>query len=134
MKEQHQNDQTPAKVADMTFVTGLIEAVGAAATIKVAVRLGKQEEGKVRPIKVIVNSEKARNAILGSLPNLKGQETYNGVSVTEDYTITERQQIKSFAIKATELNNRESADSIHEWKVRGTPKNGLQIKKFKKRN
>ena len=64
LEEQHQKDLTQAKVADMTFATGLIEAVSAAATIRVAVILGKQEEGKVRPIKVFVNSEKARNAIL----------------------------------------------------------------------
>ena len=57
---------------------------------------------------------------------------YKGISVTEDYTISERQMIKNFTSKAKERNSAESDNTDYAWKVRGTPKNGLVLKRFKK--
>ena len=57
---------------------------------------------------------------------------YKGISVTEDYTISEIQKMKNFAFKAKEINSAESGNSDYVWKVRGTPKNGLVLKRFKK--
>ena len=69
---------------------------------------------------------------MSNLFNLKGKNMYKGISVTEDYTISERQMIKNFTSKAKERNSAESDDTDYVWKVRGTPKNGLVLKRFKK--
>ena len=67
-----------------------------------------------------------------NLNKLKDNEKYRGVSITEDYTINERNLIRSKAEEAKSNNNKEPADSQFTWKVRGTPKNGLFIKKLRK--
>ena len=69
---------------------------------------------------------------MGKLKNLKDQEGIRGLSVTEDYTVAERHMIKNWSDKAKENNNKESPDSVYVWKVRGTPKNGLRLKKLLK--
>ena len=51
------------------------------------------------------------------------------VSITDDYTATERQLIKDFVNKARE-QGRQDASKI--FKVRGDPKNGLRIVSFTK--
>ena len=130
---ENETDRKPLKAFDEDFLVNFINAIGASAVIKAVFRLGKKEEGKTRPLKVILEHEAAKNEILSNLGSLKGLEAYKGISVTEDYTINEREQIKSFVTKAKELNEKEPEDSRFEWKVRGTPKNGLQVKKFRKR-
>ena len=127
------DDTRPPKAVDMEFIFSLLKATGATACIKTAFRIGKNDNGKKRPLKVITVSETDKNNIMESLFNLKGLEVYKGISITDDYTINERDQIRSFASKAKEMNEKEPNDSQYEWKVRGKPKNGLRIKKFKKR-
>ena len=57
-----------------------------------------------------------------NLKQLKGQEKYQGISVTDDHTIKNRKLIKDWIDKAKEANASEPADSPYQWKVRGTPK------------
>ena len=59
-------------------------------------------QDKNRPIKVVVNTEEERNRILSNLRNLKGIPEYKTISVTEDYTITERRMMKDLSDKAKE--------------------------------
>ena len=89
-------------------------------------------QDKNRPIKVVVNTEEERNRILSNLRNLKGTPESKTISVTEDYTITERRMIKDWSDKAKEKNKNESPDSKLVWRVRGSPKNGLRLKRFLK--
>ena len=56
------------------------------------------------------------------------------VSITHDHTIKERKTITEWVEKAKAANAAEPIDSIWEWKARGTPKNGMQLKKLRKRN
>ena len=65
------------------------------------------------------------------LKNLKGNEEYRGISIKEDYTLNERQLIKVYVEQAKALNALEKAKkSTTVYKVRGTPKNGLFLKRF----
>ena len=79
-----------------------------------------------------MNNEDDKNKIMLNLSNLKNQSSYKGISITEDYTITERKLLKDWSNKATVKNNEEGPNSKYVWRVRGTPKNGLQLKRFPK--
>ena len=79
-----------------------------------------------------MNSEEERNRILSNLRNLKGIPEYKTMSATKDYTITERRMIKNWSDKAKEKDKNESTDSKFVWRVRGSPKNGLRLKRFVK--
>ena len=87
---------------------------------------------KKRPIKVVFNTEAEKNKIMENLKELKGQEKFRGMSITDDYTLAERQIIKEYSDKAKDYNNKEPQDSDYVWRVRGSPKNGLRLKKFQK--
>ena len=68
---------------------------------------------------------------MSRLPNLKTAENkYKQISVKDDYTPEERAMIRSMNDKASELNKSENTT---EWKIRGTPKNGLRLVKIKAR-
>ena len=74
-----------------------------------------------------------KEKILKNLANLKGKREYNGISVTYDYTQSERRMIRDFVSKAAEQNNTELPDSNMKWVVKGNPKNGLYLKKVAKK-
>ena len=96
------------------------------------VRLRKRDPGKKRPIKLVMNSEEEKNEIMINLRKLKDVDSFRGLSVTHDYTLAERQQIKEFSQQAKEKNENEPLDSKYCWRVRGDPKNGLTLKKLPK--
>ena len=83
--------------------------------------------------KVVLTCEKDKDAIMANLTYLKGNEDFSKISDTEDYTIGDRNLIKGSTERAKAKNTQETAESNYEWKVRGTPKNGLLLKKFQKR-
>ena len=73
--------------------------------------------------------------MMRGLVNLKGKPMYEGISVMEDYTLSERSIIKKWAQKAKERNAKKPSDSNIIWRVKGNPSNGLYLKKIeKKRN
>ena len=117
---------------DSKFVSELIEEVYKDIKPKMITRIGRQELNKKRPIKIIMSKEDEKKNIMGNLINLKGKEKYKGISITEDYTISERRMIKEFKTSASNKNLMEPENSNFVWKVRGTPKNGLVIKRFTK--
>ena len=103
--------------------------------IKQVERIGQQSDNKKRPIKVTLKSEEERDKILNNLRNLKGKDNYKGVSVTPDYTQNERILVKEFYEKAKLRNTEEeSNETNYIWRVRGTLKNGLSLKRFSKAN
>ena len=80
-----------------------------------------------------MRSKAEKGHITSRLPNLKNtDDRFRKVSVTEDYTVEEKKEIKKYVEKAKEQNRNETRDTI--WKARGTPKNGLEIKQFPKRS
>ena len=79
-----------------------------------------------------LESESDKDKIMMNLQNLKGKTEYKGVSITEDYTVTERKLLQDWREKAKAKNDSEGPDSNYIWRVRGTPKNGLELKRFLK--
>ena len=79
-----------------------------------------------------MTTEEERSSILSNLRNLKGIPEYKTISVIEEFTITERRMIKDWPDKVKEKNKNESPDSKFVWRVRGSPKNGLQLMRFLK--
>ena len=131
--ETNSNDKEVSKKIDEEFVANFIGAVRIATSFKSVVRIGKADPTKNRPIKVVLKCEEDKEKIMANLASLKDQEAFKGISVTEDYTVAERKLIKGWSEKAKENNEKETPDSKYIWRVRGTPKNGLQLKKFLKR-
>ena len=80
-----------------------------------------------------MNIEADKHSVMANLRKLKDKDKYKGVSVTDDHTIKDRNLIREWAEKAKSANLAEPAESLYEWKVRGSPKNGLRLKKFRKR-
>ena len=98
-------------------------------------RIGQVTQGKKRPLKMVLNNEEDQQKVLHNLTNLKGKPSYKGISITEDYTYNERILIREFAEQAKLKNDEEDKNkSNFVWRVRGTPKNGLVMKRFTKAN
>ena len=63
-------------------------------TPKLISRIGRSEDNKKKPIKVELQKELDKEKILNKLRNLKSNIEYKGISITEDYTTSERQMLK----------------------------------------
>ena len=81
---------------------------------------------------LVLSSEFDKDRVLQNLTNLKNQASFKGVSITEDYTAAERTLLKEWRDKAKAKNDDEETESNYIWRVRGTPKNGLMLKRFLK--
>ena len=92
-------------------------------------RLGQATVGKCRPVKIVLSSEREKENLMANLSALKDNEFYNGVSITEDLTQTQRKAYKELAQTAKSKNIEESE---YTWGVRGNSKNGFHLKKFHK--
>jgi len=117
---------------DKIFAEELIKDLQVGAIhVKAVERIGDHTIEKTRPIKLVFHTEEDQHKVFSNLKNLKGNTTYKGISIKEDYTIGERQLIREFVAQAkaqTEIEETKGSDII--WRVRGTPKNGLVLKKF----
>ena len=119
-------DKDDVKKLNEEYVGELLRTLNLTMSHKSVYRLGKPDTSKKRPIKLVMNNEVDKQNVMNNLKNLKDVELFRGVSVTEDYTASERNKAK---------NSKEEPDSRYKWKVRGTPKNGLCLKRLlKQRN
>ena len=71
---------------------------------------------------------------MSNLRNLKDQTEYSKISITDDYTLNEYKIIQDKVAEAKEENIKLGNDSEFINVVRGTPKNGLYLKKVKRNN
>ena len=76
-----------------------------------------------------MTDEVSKSTIFKNLSNLKQLDQYKGIGLTDDYTASEREVLREWTNKARERNEKENDNSVI-WRVRGTPKNGLFLKKF----
>ena len=128
----HGKGEDSEQIADPDFVKDMIRVIGCNVTPKSVVRIGRADASKKRPIKIILHSEQDKDKIMTNLKNLKDYTEFKGISITDDYTVSERQMIKEFANKAKEKSLLEPEGSNSVWRVRGTPKNGLVLKRYTK--
>ena len=86
------NDNAEMRKMNEEYVVKFIDAVQVADAFKSISRIGKPgQEDKKRPIKVIKKSEEDKMKVLDNLRNLKDNESFKRLSVTDDYTVVERQ-------------------------------------------
>ena len=92
-------------------------------------RLGKKVPDKIRPIRIRLGSHKSKQEFMSSLWKLKnGPDRLQKISVTDDFTQEERRNIRRWVEVARE---RTKSENGYEWKVRGSPRSGLQLVKMK---
>ena len=118
---------------DKAFLESLIKELCIGAVHPTSVmRIGTKVEGRNRPIKVIFKSTDEKYKLLNNLKNLKGKELYKTISVTHDYTFNEREVLNNFLRQAKEKNELDTTENKdYKWKVWGSPKNRLFLKKVK---
>ena len=82
---------------------------------KNVIRIGKLQE-KNRPIKITLTNLADKENVMANLKNLKGIDKYKGISITNDYTLTQRKIVIEWTQKANERNEKEPTDSIVVWR------------------
>ena len=126
-------EKTEAKKVDEEFVKNLLSSMAIDdLTFKSVNRIGMKSQEKKRPVLLVMHSEGDKERLLQNLTKLKDQVNYKGISITEDYTVAERKLLTEWRDKAKAKNAEEGESSNYIWRVRGTPKNGLSLKKFMK--
>ena len=82
-----------------------------------------------------MNSEEDKDKVLNNLKALKDKPLYKAISITADYTYSERQLVRNYRERANQRNDEETANQTNYiWRVRGTPKNGLSLMRFVQRS
>jgi len=120
------------KEDDNAWAEGLVKDTYTRATIKRVSRLGKPSQQNKRPLLICLSSETEKCSLLGNLFSLKGIQKYKTISITEDLTPDERQNIKVLSFKAKTWNDKDKSDT-YKWRVRGDSKNGFDVIKVKTR-
>ena len=122
------------KKEDEGYIKEILAKIGVEATPATIMRLGeakKENETRHRPIKIVMKSKEDKDKVMKNLGRLKGTERYFGkISVKDDYTSNEREQIRMLTQQATKQTE-ESLDRTY--KVRGDSKNGWHIMSFPKK-
>ncbi|MEM7298796.1 MAG: hypothetical protein AAF391_11085 [Bacteroidota bacterium] len=113
------------------WVQDLVNKLHVKVNIKRSIRLGNESmTGKERPVLVTLTNEDEKLKVLNSLSVLKDDGDYKKVSVTEDLTPNQRDDIKKLSDETRKRNQEEKGSNV-VWRIRGSSKNGFYIKKFK---
>lgn len=93
-----------------------------------AIRLGSKTSEKTRPIRITLSSHRKKKEFMSTLWKLKlGPQKFHKISVTDDYTKDEREEIKRWVTEAKKRTEREKG---FVWKVRGSPRTQLRLTRF----
>ena len=92
-------------------------------------RLGKRNEDRARPIKIVMVSKTHKDEFMSKLWKLKyAGPVHNKARITDDHTWEERMEIRRWVKMAEEKNEKDNVGMKNfVWKVRGSPKSGLRI-------
>ena len=85
----------------------------------------REKNNQYRPLKVTFQNKEDKNNVLKALC----KRNYFDIGVTEDLSKTERNMVKEWYQKAKE-KNKENENENFKWKVRGSPRTGLYLKKI----
>ena len=131
LKETGENNDS-IRITDKVTMAQFLQTIGVASEPESVMRLGKQEAGKTRSIKVEMKTELEKENVMANLSRLKGKnEEFGNISVCNDYTIEEREEIKQWVKKAREQSER---DDNFIYRVRGCPtKSTLKIVQFSRK-
>ena len=105
---------------DQNIIKELFDTVGVEYKSTIAIdRLGRKSTGKTRPIRLSMETTKAKLDFMSQLGKLKhGPFKFKRISITDDYTQEEREEIRKLVEEARE---RSKDESQYVWKVRGSP-------------
>ena len=116
---------------DATYIKDILKKLNVQEEPESITRLGKPNESKRRVMKICMKTKEAKVNVMSNLGFLKGtEEVFGKISVTEDYTVSEREKLREFSAKAKE---EEKKDPSRVFKVRGDPKNGLRIISYRRK-
>ena len=115
---------------DTGSVKELFTAIEVDINPKTISRVGTKKAEGSRPLKVILETVNDKNLVMNNLPKLKNAPVkLKSLSITDDYTLEERQEIRAKVAEAKEKTINEGEGKFI-FKIRGTPKNGLKIVRF----
>ena len=116
---------------DEGYVKEILTKIGVEAVPISITRLGEKSEARSRPIKITMKTIGDQEKVMKNLKRLKGTEQKFGkISVKDDYTTNERDQIRRLNIQAKKLND-ENPEKV--FKIRGDSKNGWRVIPFLKK-
>ena len=119
------------RINDYCQITEIFEATNTKYAPLSICRLGSKKVDKIRPILLRMESTQQKEELMSKLWMLKNlKQKY--LSITNDYTLNERNIIKKYVEEANARNTNGTKDYI--WKVRGTPKEGMKLIKIAKQN
>ena len=118
------------RVADNQTIKDFLTAIGVASEPRSIFRIGERNDARCRPIKLIMAINNEKDLVMSSLSKLKeAPDKFKRISVTDDYTAKEREEIRKMVVEAKSKTALEGEGKF-VFKVRGTPKNGLVIRRF----
>ena len=104
---------------DKTFLKSFFDVIGIVAEPKKIVRLGKPEINKTRPLKVVMNTSSEKINVMSNLTRLKNADVvFKQLRITDDYTQTEREEIRLWNENANVENIKEGENRDFTFKVR----------------
>ena len=128
--EEIGSNEEEIKENDVQYIADILNHLAIEAQPGSVLRIGKANKDKPRVMKIMMPTKASKDEVISNLRKLKGtEEEFGKISVTDDYTASERKQIQDFVKKAREQGKQ---DTSQIFKVRGDPKNGLRIVAFKK--
>ncbi len=123
VKESNKAEPELRQVEDLDFVNKLFEEKLEVGQINIdkTVRLGKKEEEKNRPLKVILQDKQDKRKIMASLYKLQYvDDTYKNISVQNDMSLEERDITKKLLAEAKAKNEAEESKE-YVYKVGALP-------------
>ena len=115
---------------DTNIIKELTSVLDCGVTPSSIIRVGKKKEQGSRPLKIIMSTVNDKECIMGSLGKLKNApDNLRRISVTDDYTQEERESIRQKVAEAKQMTETKG-EGKYIWRVRGTPKNGLILRRF----
>ena len=119
------------KAEDLGYIKEILVKIGVNTTPISIARLGDDIGNKKRPLKVVLKNITDKDKVMKNLHFLKGTERYFGkISIKDDYTSNERDQIRSLNDKAKKLS---AENPEKNFRVRGNSKNGWRFVSFLKK-
>ena len=118
------------KKHDQEFFSVLCEDILQVGDIPVEnlIRMGKKQENRARPLKIILKDISDKRKIMMRLYNLKyAEDKFKRISVTDDLTYEEREEISKL-VKEAQKRKREDTSGEYDYKVRGPSWNRRIIK------
>ena len=95
------DDTNSCKKNDEELISFFLNTLEVNVKHKHCFRIGQPNNGKTRPIKLIMNSEGDKEKITNNLRKLKNaNECFKTIQVTDDHTIEERELIEGMGCKS----------------------------------